>query len=365
MFEILKNFKKHLMSGVSYMIPVVTVGGIVMGLGIVLGGNVGVPKEGSFALFIFVIGKTGLSLLAPFLAGYIAYSIADKVALAPAFICGVIATNGGSGFLGGVISGLVVGIICHYLKKVKISRNFIAFYNMIFIPIVSTLIVAVIIQYGIGIPIASFLTWLKDTLAGMDTKNLLLVGLIIGAVGSADLGLFGTKMIGLTITSMLLTMDPKTGLPILIARQLLAACIVTSTVPPLVCGIASLIGKKKFNSEEREAGKAALVLSAFGITEGAIPFALNDIKAIPCCMIGAITAAELTLYFGAATTIGWGGIVTLPGMQKGAMYILSAIIGGIVGGVLMAFFKKQSVEVKTEYKEMKVVEHNNEVDLDF
>ena len=368
MGDIMKNFKQHLMNGVSYMIPVVLIGGVIMGLGITLGGNVGVPKEGSFAFFLFVLGKTGLNLMPAVIAGYIAFSIADKIALGPAFICGQLSQDIGAGFLGGIIAGFLVGIIVLYLKKIPVSKNFTALKNMILIPIVAGLLVAVFINYGVGSAIAGLMKWLEVVLGSMDTSNFIILGMVVGAITSFDLGLFGSKAYGLVCTSLLATVDPATGLPPAIATRLLLAGVCGSTIAPLICGFASVLLPKRFNEEEREAGKAALILGTFAITEGAIPFALNDPKRIyPAVILGSMAGCTTALLTGSGTTIAWGGIVAIPGTTGVLGYLFALAVGVLVGVLVIFLLKKAPVKTSgdTANHDVKVTQNGQEIDLDF
>lgn len=361
------DLKRHVLFAVSHAIPAVVIGGIIMGLGIAIGNAGGVPPADTFAYYLFRIGKQGLNLLPIIIAGYIAYSKADKVALAPGLVSGMLSVQLGIGFFGGLIGGILVGDLCTLLKKIKFNKNLIAFKNMIFIPVLAALPVCLFLQYGVASLIVDLTTGLTNWFASLDVTAYPIVGAFVGGFSTFDLGLFGSKAIANTIRQMLEVIDPETGLPVLIARRLYITLYAAITVPPLACGLASVFAPKKFTPEEREAGKSAFVLGAFGISEGAIPFALNDAKAVlPSVIIGGIVTAITCLFSGASTIVGWGGIVNLVGAEKGIWYIVSILLGAMVGALIMTVLKKPVAQ--QEYKDTAkadVKKNGKETTLDF
>jgi fructose-specific PTS system IIC-like component len=357
MKEYFVDLKKHVLFAVSHASPAVVIGGIIMGLGIGIGNAGGVPPQDTLAYSLFKIGKQGINLLPVIIAGYIAYSKADKVALAPGLVTGMLSVQLGIGFFGGLIGGILVGDICVLLKKINFRKDLIAFRNMIFIPLVSALVVCLFLQYGVSNLILDLTVGLTNWFASLDVRAYPIVGAFIGGFSTFDLGLFGSKAIANTIRQMLEVIDPETGLPELIARRLYISLYAAVTVPPLACALASVFAPKKFTAEEREAGKSAFILSAFGISEGAIPFALADAKAIlPSVVVGGIVTAITCLFSGASTVVGWGGLVNLTGAEKGGYYILSILLGAAVATVMIILLKKpvsereEADEAKTSLK---------------
>lgn len=365
--DVFKNLKKHILAGVSYLIPVVVVGGILTGLGVAFGGTTVWENEGTFPAFLFTLGKTGLNLMPAVIGAYVAYSIADKPALGPAFIVGQVAQDCGAGFLGGVLGGIYCGIVVLYMKKIKVNKNFNALKTIIIIPIIATLTGAMLMNYGIGSFVVALISWLTDFVNSLGVNNLVLLGLAIGLIGSFDLGLFGSKAQGAVFLAMLSTIDPATGLPVMIAQRLMLTCCCASTIPPLVTSLATFIKPKVFTAEEKEAGKAAAFLGLFAITEGAIPLALSDAKVWAGCIIGAMAGCTCNLLLGAGTIVNWGGIPAMAGCTNIFTYTISLIVGAVVGAVFIAFAKKKVNDI-TEHQnvsEVKVSMQGNEIDLDF
>lgn len=366
LIEVFKNAKKYLMAGVSYLIPVVVVGGIMTGLGVAFGGTSVADHTGTFAYAMYLIGQTGLNLMAPVLCAYIAYSIADKSALGPGFIVGMVAQNCGAGFLGGLIGGFFCGIVAVYLKKIRMPRNFEALKSIILIPSVTALTGGLLMYFLIGNAVSAFITILTNFLAGLGTTNLVLIGLAFGFVGSFDLGLFGSKAAGAVVMSMMSQIDPETGLPMMIVLRMGLTLVTASTVPSLVAAIATFVKPKVFTPEQRESGKAALFLGLFGITEGAIPLALSDFKVYLGCVIGSMAGCVSSMISGAGTIVPWGGIPTIPGCTNPIMYIISLAVGIVVGAGFIVLTKRDVKQQEESTGEVKVKQTSaDEIDLDF
>ncbi|MGL9814315.1 MULTISPECIES: PTS fructose transporter subunit IIC [Enterococcus] len=221
MIELLKDTRKNMMTGVSYMIPFVVAGGILLALSVLLSGNASVPDKGWLA-DIANIGITGLGMMVPILSGYIAFSMVDRPGLAPGIIGGLIASNIGAGFLGGILSGIVAGVVVFYLKKIKLPSSLRSLGPIFIIPLFGTLIVGVLMYGVIGQPIAALMTALTKWLESMGTGNLVVLGLVLGAMIASDMGgpinkvafSFGSAMVG--------TINPATGLPSATALTIMA-----------------------------------------------------------------------------------------------------------------------------------------------
>jgi len=358
---LLKGSKKHMMTGVSYMIPFVVAGGVLLALAVMLSGEAAVPDSGILA-DISTIGIAGLGLMVPILSGYIAFSMVDRPGIAPGIIGGVLANEIGAGFLGGMISGLLAGIVVHYLKKIKVGHTLRSVMPIFIIPLIGTLIVGGLMLWVIGYPIAGLMDMLMDLLNGMEAGNLVILGLIIGAMIAFDMGGpinkvafgFGSALVG--------TIDPATGMPSETALLIMAAIGVAICTPPLGMGLASLIAPKKFTTEERNSGKAALIMGSVGITEGAIPFAANDpLRVIPSNMVGAMVGACLAIILGAGNPAPWGGFIVLPVAERGLMYFLAAAIGAAVTAIMVILLKK---EVKGRVGEGSSMDSDEDFDFD-
>ena len=354
--KILRETKKHVMTGISYMIPFVVTGGVVLAVCVLIGGEHAVPTEGALGK-IATIGSAGLGLMVPILSGFIAYSICDRAGLAPGIIGGFIANNIGAGFIGGIISGLLAGIVVSYLKKIKVPSSLRSVMPIFVIPLVGGLIVSSIMVFIVGEPIAALMTFLTDLLEGMSTGNAIFLALILGMMNCTDMGgPIGKVSYGFG-TAMLSNINPATGLPNESSLLIMAAVGVSCAIPPLACGLSTLLFKNKFNTEEKEAGKAALIMGCVSISEGAIPFAATDpLRVIPSCMVGGGLGAVIAMMFGAGNPAPWGGFIVAPIVTNPLVYVLAICIGAIVGAILMGILKKETKE--------QVQREDNDIELD-
>ena len=354
--KILRETKKHVMTGISYMIPFVVTGGVLLAVCVLIGGEHAVPTEGALGK-IATIGSAGLGLMVPILSGFIAYSICDRAGLAPGIIGGFIANNIGAGFIGGIISGLLAGIVVSYLKKIKVPSSLRSVMPIFVIPLVGGLIVSSIMLFIVGEPIAALMTFLTDLLEGMSTGNAIFLALILGMMNCTDMGgPIGKVSYGFG-TAMLSNINPATGLPNESSLLIMAAVGVSCAIPPLACGLSTLLFKNKFNTEEKEAGKAALIMGCVSISEGAIPFAATDpLRVIPSCMVGGGLGAVIAMMFGAGNPAPWGGFIVAPIVTNPLVYVLAICIGAIVGAILMGILKKETKE--------QVQREDNDIELD-
>ena len=266
---LLKSTRKNLMTGVSYMIPFVVAGGILLALSVLISGGTTVPAEGVLA-DIAQIGITGLGLMVPILSGYIAFSMADRPGLAPGIIGGMLANTIGAGFIGGIISGLLAGTVVYYMKKIKVGPSLRSVMPILIIPLFSTIIVGGAMLWVVGTPIASLMTAMTDWLSGMGTENLAVLALVLGVMTGFDLGGPINKVAFGFSSAMIGTIDPATGLPSPTALAIMAGVGVAICVPPIGMGLATILAPKKFTTEEHDSGKAAIIMGLVGITEGAI-----------------------------------------------------------------------------------------------
>lgn len=365
--DVFKNMKTHILAGVSYLIPVVVVGGIFCGLGVAFGGTSPWEAEGTLGYFFFILGKYGLNLMPAVIAAYIAYSIADKPAIAPGLIIGQISQDFGAGFIGGILAGIYVGIFVMLMKKIKVNKNFSALWSIIVIPCIVTVTGAFIMEFGVANVVVAFTNWLTSFFEGLGTSNMIIVGLLIGFFGSIDLGLFGNKAIGAIPLAMLSTIDPATGMPVMIAQQLLLISCTTCAIPPIVCAISTFLKPKVFTDEEKEAGKAALFLGIFAITEGAIPIALSDKIVYAGCVFGTMVGCVAQTFTGAGTIVNWGGLPCLAGVTNIPLCLLAWVIGIAAGVAFIVIFKKKKNDVNNNVddNELKVTQEGEEFNLDF
>lgn len=337
---------KSLMNGVSFMIPFVVIGGLMIAVSLALGGEptpggLAIP-EGSMWNKILNIGVVGFTLMIPILAGYIAYAIGDRAALAPGMIGGWIANNGsfynaeaGTGFIGAIIAGLLVGYFVLYLKKIKFPKAIEALVPIMIIPILGSLFIGFIFIFIIGAPISSLMTWLFDVLKNMSSGSMVILGIIIGLMQGFDMGgPFGKVAFMFSV-----------GLISQGQYQFMGAQACAIPVAPLGMALATFIDKKNrlFKEEETANGKAALAMGLVGISEGAIPFAASDpLAVIPANMIGSAVACVLGFLFGITNTVAHGGpiVLILGVVNKPVMAFMAMLVGSVVTAFLTLFIKR-------------------------
>lgn len=328
---------RHLLTGVSYMLPMVVAGGLCTALSFAFGLDAS-SVEGSLAWALSLIGgNTALALMVPVLSGYIAYSIADRTGLTPGLVGGVLATTLGAGFLGGIISGFIAGYCAHFIStKLKLPQTMEALKPILIVPLISTLVTGLAMIYVVGSPVAWLMEWLTNWLNTMGTTNAVILGAILGAMMCTDMGGPVNKAAYAFGVGLL---SSQTYAP-------MAAIMAAGMVPPLAMGIATVLAKHKFVPAEREAGKASFVLGLCFISEGAIPFAAKDpIRVLPACIIGGAITGALSMYFGIQLMAPHGGLFVLliPGaINHVLMYLLSIVIGTVISGVIYAIIKKTS-----------------------
>lgn len=341
---LLKDTRKHLMTGVSYMIPFVVAGGILLALSVLLSGEASVPSEGALK-GLADIGVAGLGLMVPILAGYIAFSMADRPGIAPGMIGGFLANQIGAGFIGGIIAGLIAGIVVFYIKKIKVPPVLRSIMPILIIPLVGTIIVGGLMVWVIGAPIASVMTALTDWLSSMGTANKVIIGLILGAMIASDMGGPINKVAFGFASAMVATIDPATGLPSEMSLQIMGAVGVAICIPPIALGVASMLAPKKYTAEERESGKAGIIMGLVGITEGAIPFAAADpLRVIPSIITGTAIGSAVSMVLGAGNPAPWGGWIILPVAMKPLSYIIATLVGVAVTVVMVNLLKKNKEE---------------------
>ncbi|APC13000.1 PTS system fructose-specific EIIBC component [Providencia rettgeri] len=330
-----RGIYKHLLTGVSYMLPMVVAGGLCTALSFAFGLDAS-NIEGSLAWALSLIGgQTALALMVPVLSGYIAYSIADRTGLTPGLVGGVLATTLGAGFLGGIISGFLAGYSAHFIStRLKLPQTMEALKPILIVPLISTLVTGLAMIYVIGHPVAWLMDWLTNWLNTMGTTNAVILGAILGAMMCTDMGGPVNKAAYAFGVGLL---SSQTYAP-------MAAIMAAGMVPPLAMGIATFLARHKFVPAEREAGKASFVLGLCFISEGAIPFAAKDpIRVLPVCIIGGAITGALSMYFGIQLMAPHGGLFVLliPGaINHVLMYLFAIVVGTVVSGVLYAIVKK-------------------------
>ncbi|MFV1943673.1 PTS fructose-like transporter subunit IIB [Pseudomonas luteola] len=330
---------KHLLTGVSYMLPMVVAGGLLIALSFVFGIEA-FKEQGTLAAALMQIGgEAAFKLMVPVLAGYIAYSIADRPGLAPGMIGGLLASNLGAGFIGGIVAGFLAGYVAKAIARwVKLPASVEALKPILIIPLLASLITGLVMIYVVGTPVAQALTALTGFLENMGTSNAVLLGVILGAMMCVDLGGPINKAAYAFTVGLLAS---KTYGP-------MAATMAAGMVPAIGMGLATILVRRKFAQSEREAGKAAFVLGLCFISEGAIPFAAKDpLRVIPASIAGGALTGALVMLFNCKLMAPHGGLFVLliPNAINHAWLYLAAIAAGsILTGVVYAVIKRGEVQ---------------------
>ncbi|MHC9058906.1 PTS fructose transporter subunit IIBC [Pantoea sp. y20] len=331
---------RHLLTGVSYMLPMVVAGGLSIALSFAFG-ITAFKEPGTLAAALMQIGGgSAFALMVPVLAGFIAFSIADRPGLTPGLIGGMIATSINAGFLGGIIAGFIAGYAAKMLSsKVKLPQSMEALKPILIIPLVASLITGLLMIYVVGKPVAGIMTGLTTWLANMGTANAVLLGAILGGMMCTDMGGPVNKVAYAFGVGLL---SSQTYAP-------MAAIMAAGMVPPLAMGLATLVARRKFNKGQQEGGKAALVLGLCFISEGAIPFAARDpMRVLPCCIIGGAVTGAISMAIGAKLMAPHGGLFVLliPGAITPVLgYLLAIVIGTAVAGLGYAILKRPEEEL--------------------
>ncbi len=340
---------KHLMNGVSHMLPFVVGGGILIAIAFLIDGfsvdlnslpadqraNFGTITQGA-ALFKG-IGGTAFGFMLPILAGFIAMSIADRPGLAVGFVGGSIAANGISGFLGALVAGFVAGYIVNLLKKIfsKLPESLDGVKPVLLYPLLGIFLIGVIMQFVVEPPIGALNTAINNGLNGLNGASAVVLGVLLGGMMAIDMGgpvnkaayVFGTASIAAG------------------NYNIMAAVMIGGMVPPLAIALATIFFKNKFTAEERKAGPTNFIMGLSFITEGAIPFAASDpLHVLPACVVGSAVAGGLSMAFGCTLMAPHGGIFVVPTIGNPLMYLVALVIGSFIACGLLGLLKKKVSE---------------------
>jgi PTS system fructose-specific IIC component len=333
---------KHLLTGVSYMLPMVVAGGLLIALSFVFGIEA-FKEQGTLAAALMKIGgETAFQLMVPLLAGYIAYSIADRPGLAPGMIGGLLAGTLGAGFIGGIIAGFVAGYAAKAVSRwIPLPASVESLKPILIIPLLASLVTGLVMIYIVGTPVAKMLAGLTEFLDTMGTSNAILLGLLLGTMMCVDLGGPVNKAAYAFSVGLLASQSYAP----------MAATMAAGMVPPIGMGIATLIARRKFAQTEREAGKAALVLGCCFISEGAIPFAAKDpLRVIPASIAGGALTGALSMAIGAKLLAPHGGLFVLlipNAINHALLYLVAILAGSLVTGVVYAVIKRPEAQPLT------------------
>ncbi|MFC6067775.1 PTS fructose transporter subunit IIABC [Streptomyces ochraceiscleroticus] len=338
------RLRKWLMTGVSYMVPFVAAGGLLMALAFAIGGyeinkapsvaeHFIWTETGSWAALLFQIGNVAFTFLVPVLAGFIAYGMADRPGLVPGFVGGSIALTINAGFLGGLIAGLLAGAVVMAIQRVRVPAPLRGIMPVVVIPLVSSAVVGFLMFLVIGKPIAALQKALTDWLSGLTGANAVILGVILGLMMCFDLGGPLNKVAYAFAVGGLA--NPNEG-----SLKVMAAVMAAGMVPPLAMALATTVRGKLFTKAERENGKAAWVLGASFITEGAIPFAAGDpLRVIPSAMAGGAVTGALSMAFGCTLRAPHGGIFVVPLIGQPLLYLVAIAAGVAVSTALVVVLK--------------------------
>ena len=340
---------KHLMNGVSHMLPFVVGGGILIAIAFLIDGfsvdlnSLPADQRANFgtitqaAALFKGIGGTAFGFMLPILAGFIAMSIADRPGLAVGFVGGSIAANGTSGFLGALVAGFVAGYIVLLLKKVfsKLPESLDGMKPVLLYPLLGIFLVGVIMQFVVEPPIGALNTAINNGLNGLNGASAVVLGILLGGMMSVDMGgpvnkaayVFGTASIAAG------------------NYNIMAAVMIGGMVPPLAIALATIFFKNKFTAEERKAGPTNFIMGLSFITEGAIPFAASDpLHVLPACVVGSAVAGGLSMAFGCTLMAPHGGIFVVPTIGNPLMYLVALVIGSFIACGLLGLLKKKVSE---------------------
>jgi PTS system fructose-specific IIC component len=334
------------MTGVSYMIPFVAAGGILIAIGFMLHDPVDVVKPtldeavaaNNIPALIFRLGAALFGFLVPVLAGFIAYAIADRPGLAPGFLAGAISGSVGAGYLGGLLGGLIAGLVAKWISDLSVPGSLRSIMPIVVTPLLTSLVIGVVMLYIVGKPVASLNKGLTSWLQDMSSTSAIVLGIIIGLMMAFDMGgpvnkvayTFGAG--GLANVAAGAT-DAKEWV-------VMAAVMAAGMTPPLGLALATVLRKNLFSDAERENGKAAWVLGASFITEGAIPFAAADpLRVIPSIMAGSAVTGAAVMAFGNTLKAPHGGVWVFPLVGNVVTYVLAIAIGTVVSAGLVIALK--------------------------
>lgn len=361
-----QKLKKALLTGVSYMIPFVAGGGLLIALGFLMGGylitkyadaivvdnslfnlptqfpdNAWGPLGAYIGAVLFKIGALSLGFLVPALAGYIAYGIADRPGIAPGFVAGAVAGFMGAGFLGGIVGGLLAGYIAHSIGKLTVARWLRGLMPVVIIPLLASLVASGLMFLILGGPIVAITKGLNGWLSGLTGASAIALGVILGLMMCFDLGGPVNKVAYSFAVAGLGAATLENQAP----WQIMAAVMASGMVPPLAMALATVLDKQRFSLAERENGKAAWLLGASFISEGAIPFAAADpLRVIPASMLGGAITGAISMASGVGSKAPHGGIFVFFAIDNFVMFVVSILVGTVVTALSVLALKRWAVK---------------------
>lgn len=334
-----KEIMQHFQGGVSYIIPLVTASGLLTSIAVIFGGQDVWDQTETIWGVVRFIGQSGLNFIVPMISAYIAYSIADRPGLAPGFITGLVANEMGTGFLGGMITGLAVGYLVEWLKKMPMSPKVQSLKSIILIPFIATTVIGLGMWYIVGPPITALTIGISGWLESLSGTNAVLLSALLGGMMALDMGgpinkiayAFGTAAFaeGSYIAS--------------------TAMLIGIGLPNFGMWLATILNKKLYSEAEQENGKSALIMGLVGITEGTIPFAVADPgRVIPSIVVGTAVGAGINGFFGSTHATMLSTFMAIPFTTNIIGYVISILIGGLVTALMVNFLKARSKKTVKE-----------------
>lgn len=341
MQKVLKDIQKALLSGVSYMMPVVVAGGVILAISLLGASQTakGLVPANELLKFLNSLGKAGMAMMIPIFAAYISYAMAGKPGLTPGFILGYLANNtisiNGSNVKTGFIGALILGVLCGYLvkwmKTWSVGKSLRSIMPIIIIPVLTVLILGLGYYFIIAYPIAILVNGLLNFMRSLSSTNAIGLAILMGAIAEIDFGGPVTKAVSMFTLALI---SEGVYWPNGIFRVLVA-------IPPIGIFLSSILFHKKFSEEDRDNAKAVGIMGCLGITEGAIPYALKDPKAVyPASIIGSIVAAIIAQIGKVACPVPHGGFIVLPVISNRIIFVIAILVGSLVTALVLGFLKK-------------------------
>ncbi len=343
----LKNIQKALLTGCSYMMPLVVAGGISFAISL-LGGTAtdsGMVVANDFMANVKIIGQAGLFMMVPVMGAYIAYSIAGRPGLTPGFILGYIANNTvgetgvKSGFLGALVLGIIAGYFVKWMKGWKVPTYIKSVMPILIIPLLSTFLIGVVYIYVLALPLGALLNFLVGFLGDLNGTNQILFAVVLGAICEIDMGGPLTK----TVTMFTIALISE---GIYAPNGMYRVCV---GIPPMAIWLSSVVFRNKWTDVDRTAAKSAGIMGVFGLTEGAIPFAIADLKhVLPANILGCIVGSVIACLTGVESPVPHGSFITLPMVTNKIWFCVAIVVGTVVAAVVMGLTKKPVEQIKAK-----------------
>ncbi|WP_313631093.1 PTS fructose transporter subunit IIC [Enterococcus devriesei] len=349
MKKVLSEIKNHVLTGISYMIPLVIAGAVIMAISRVGGSLYGLTdiwdakyaESGNDIIRLLHsidgFGGTALGLMFPVIAAFIAYSVVDKLGIVPGLVGGMLVKDINAGFLGAIAAGLIAGYICLWIRNhVKLPQSMASIVPVFLIPVLGTLSTVLIINYVIGVPFTALNVGLENWLNGLSGGNQIIMAAVVGAMVGFDLGGPVNKA---AVTTAMALLTSQVYAPNTAAQ-------VAIIIPPIGLGLATVFAKKKYNTELREAGKSAIIMGLVGVSEGAIPFAVESpLKVIPSTVIGSAIGSAMAVGLGAVNQAPISGFYGWFTVEKWPIYVLSIATGSLFVAISSVVLRKKDAGV--------------------